>query len=141
MLEKMSRLRRSMGKILIKNATLGVPRWKKLKFFPMSSFVCFYSRNVSRSGLISKNFVWLHSSWTTMVGWERKLLGFGHSKQLEHSLFQWFHALKPLYFKAYFVLTWHLESLYTDILKFKHKCTDLFATNLKNKQHTRQEQS
>ena len=59
-------------------------------------------------------------------------------KTFGHSLFQWFHTLKPLYFiKAYFSFTWHLESPYTDLLQFKHKCTYFFATNLKNKQYTR----
>ena len=37
--------------------------------------------------------------------------------QLEHSLFQWFYALKSLYFKVYFLFTWHLESPYTDLLQ------------------------
>ena len=54
--------------------------------------------------------------------------------QLGHSLLQWFHTLNSLYFKAYFSFEWHLESPYTDLLQFKHKCTYVFATNLNNKQ-------
>ena len=40
LLEKMPRLRKSIGKFLINKAVLGVPRWKKSKFFPIRPFVC-----------------------------------------------------------------------------------------------------
>ena len=53
-----------------------------------------------------------------------------------HSLFQQSHTLKSLCSKVYFSFTWHLESPYTDLLQFKHKCTYLFASSLKNKQYT-----
>ena len=59
---------------------------------------------------------------------------FGPARTFTLSLF---HTLKSLYFKAYFSFTWNLESPYTDLLQFKHKCTYFFATNLKNKQYTR----
>ena len=104
------------------------------------------SWKVSRSDVISRSLFcpenWLHAwTWlTTMVGWQIK----GNVwvlDQLEHSLFQWFHTLKSLYFKDYFSFTWHLEFPYTDLLQFKHKCTHLFATNVTSKQYTRQEQS
>ena len=70
----------------------------------------------------------LHAWSTTIAGWKRKLLGFEPAK---NSLFQWFHTLKSPYFKVYFSFTWHLESPYTDLLQFKHKCSCLLPTNLK----------
>ena len=40
LLGKMPRLQGSMCKFLIKNAVLGVSRWKNPRFFPMRLFVC-----------------------------------------------------------------------------------------------------
>ena len=107
------------------------------KFFPTGSFVC-CSWNVSQSSLISRTLLCseklLGTCLVDHLGWLTK-------KTFGHSLFQWFHTLKSLYFKAYFSFTLHLESPYTDLNQFKHKSTYLFATNLKKKQYTRQEQS
>ena len=99
------------GKFLIKNAVLGVPRWKKPRIFPNKAFYLFdcCSWNVSRSGL---NFRNLNLSWKVFAhlvdhyGWLTKEISV--LDQLEHSLFQLFHTLKSLYFKAYISFTWHL---------------------------------
>ena len=146
----MPRLRRSMGKFLIKNAVLGVARWKNLCLSTWDLlFVC-CSWYVSRSGLSSifsrqRRFLeiysvlkkcWLHTWSTTMINWQTKCLGFGPARTFTFSIF---HIFKLLYFKAYVLFTWHLESPSTDLLQFKHKCTYLFATNSKNKQYNRQE--
>ena len=72
---------------------------------------------------------WLHAWSTTMVGWQRKLLGFGPARTFTLSMILY---TKSHYFKAYFSFTWHLE--YTDLLQFRHKCIYLLlATNWKNK--------
>ena len=108
---------------------------KKTQNFPPKAF-CLY---VSQSDLISRTLLCPEKLLGTHLvndhGWLTK-------ETFGHSLFQSFHTLKSLCFiKAYFSFTWHLESPYTDLLQFKHKCKYLFATNLKNKQYTRQEQS
>ena len=56
--------------------------------------------------------------------------------QLEHSLFQGFLGFLTL--KSLFFI--HMTPRIDDyLLHFKHKCTYLFATNLKNKHYARQE--
>ena len=138
----MPKIRVSMGEVLIKNAVLGVPRWKTPIFF--SLLVICWSWNVSQSSLISRNLLYPENrllAWSpSMVGWHIKR-NVSVFDPLEHLLFQRFHALKSLYFKVYFSFTWHLEFSYTDLLQFKHKYIYLFATNLTNKQYNRQEQS
>ena len=93
------------GKFFIKNVVLGVPRWKKPKFFPIRYlvyfvylvyFTCLFyccSWNVYRSGLILRN---LNLSWKVVAhlvdqhGWLIKEIWI--LDQLEHSLFQLFHT-------------------------------------------------
>ena len=128
----MPRLQISMGKCLIKNAILGVSRWKAPKFYPHKSFCLF---------ALAEMFLWValflevYSVLKTgcMPGWPAWLA----DKSKEMFGF-W---IRSLCFKVYFLFIWHQEFPYTDLLQFKHKCTYLFATNLTNKQYTKQEQS
>ena len=140
LLETVLRLQRSMGKFLI-NTVLGVTRWKKQQNFPHETFCLFVfcNWNVSRSNSISRNILYPENSWLhpCRPPW---LANEGNSwvlDQLEHSLFQWFHTLKPLHFKAYFLFTWHLEwTWHLGLLQFKYKCIYLLVTSMKNKQYT-----
>ena len=101
LLEKMPRLRVTMGKCLIKNAILEVPRWKKAPNFSPSGilFIC-CSWNVSWSGLISRSLIypenWLHAWSTTMVGWQRKRSGFGPARKFSLSMISYSHNLSIL---------------------------------------------
>ena len=95
-------------------------------------FVCF-NWNVSGSGLVSRNLLCPEKLVVTrfvdpMVSWQRAFT-------------LWTFTHSAFYFNAYFSFRWNLEPPCTDLLQFKHKCTYLFATNLKNKQYTRYVQS
>ena len=75
-----------MGKFLIKDALLGVPGWKKTQIYPHEDFCLFVVAEMFfqvalflETSSVLKNSqldAWL----TTMVGWKRKLLGFGAAK-------------------------------------------------------------
>ena len=144
LLQKMAKLRVFVGKFLIKNTVLGVPRWKKRPIFPHKAFclivvaeiflkVALYLETYSvlkTPGCMPGRPPWLADKRNVWV-----------LDQLEDSLLQWFNTLRFLYFKAYFSFTWHLKSPYTGLLQFKHKFTYLFTINLKIKPYIRQEQS
>ena len=77
LLGKMPRLRVAMGKFIIKNAVLRVPRWKNApNVSPYAILFICCSSNVYQSGLISRSLLcpenWLHAWSTTMVGWQSK---------------------------------------------------------------------
>ena len=137
-------LRESMGKVLIKNAVLRVPRWKKTQIFPHEAFCLFVVAGMYfEVALLLESYSVLETPGCTPV-WPPWLVDKGNFwvlDQLEHSPSQWFYTVNSLYFEVYFSFTWYLESLYTDLLQFKHKCTYLSASSLKNKQYNRQEQS
>ena len=120
LLGKMPRLGVSMGKFFIRNAVLGVPRWKNPQVFP-HEVLCLYV--VAEMFLKMALYLETYSVVKTgcAPGWPAWVADQGDVwvlDQLEHSLFQWFHTLRSLCSKAYFSFTWHVEN-------FIHKFTSI----------------
>ena len=134
LLAKIPRFLRSMGKFIIKTGVLGVPKGKKAQILPHEGFCLFFVTEMFLKFAfflvtsVQEKF-WLHIWSNTMIGWQRILLGFRPSRTFTLSMTSYSQISL---FKACFSFTWHLESPYTDLFQFKHECTCLFATNLKN---------
>ena len=120
LLEKMLRLWVSMGKFLLKNPVLGVPTWKKPQHFPHKAFCLFVAAKMFLEvALFLETYSVLKTRCT--LGRPPWLADKGNFHSFNDFI------LSKLTIKAYFSFTLHLEYL--------------FATSLKNKQYTRQQQS
>ena len=120
LLEKMLRLWVSMGKFLLKNPVLGVPTWKNPQHFPHKAFCLFVAGKMFLEvALFLETYSVLKTRCT--LGRPPWLADKGNFHSFNDFI------LSKLTIKAYFSFTLHLEYL--------------FATSLKNKQYTRQQQS
>ena len=133
MLGKMPKLQGTAGKFLIKNAVLGVPRWKRPKLVSIRSLVFVVAEMFLEVALfletsyVLKN-VWVHmwfTSWLTWLADKSNFWTFTLSA-VSYSYISLFESLIFIHMTPRISIK--------GLVQFKHKCTCLFATNLKNKQ-------